>query len=239
MVSDTFLQRRACLQAAGAPEAEALPRESDDGRRSCLHFSIGACHPCAGAMLIFSVSLQFYVTDDARRESCGRRSCSYVGADTRPMTEDPSEALRSRLNDKHLKLRNTLKACETWEAKEPFDSRSLQGSVRKASTNHPSPQPWRASCIQKWPILCPRHLGHRSGPSFECCCAHRPPSRAPQPPRAEATGPTLRPPRQPAPVRGEGVEGERLGARQGAAGDGTARRCAAPAENDGGGSGVI
>ena len=25
----------------------------------CLHFSICACHPCAGAMLIFSVPLQF------------------------------------------------------------------------------------------------------------------------------------------------------------------------------------
>ena len=25
----------------------------------CLHFSICACHPCAGAMLIFSVSFQF------------------------------------------------------------------------------------------------------------------------------------------------------------------------------------
>jgi hypothetical protein len=25
-----------------------------------LHFSICACHPCAGAMLIFSVSFQFY-----------------------------------------------------------------------------------------------------------------------------------------------------------------------------------
>jgi len=24
------------------------------------HFSICACHPCAGAMLIFSVSFQFY-----------------------------------------------------------------------------------------------------------------------------------------------------------------------------------
>ena len=25
----------------------------------CLHFSMCACHPCAGAMLIFSVSFQF------------------------------------------------------------------------------------------------------------------------------------------------------------------------------------
>ena len=27
--------------------------------KNCLHFSICACHPCAGAMLIFSVSFQF------------------------------------------------------------------------------------------------------------------------------------------------------------------------------------
>ena len=26
---------------------------------NCLHFSICACHPCAGAMLIFSASFQF------------------------------------------------------------------------------------------------------------------------------------------------------------------------------------
>ena len=28
--------------------------------KDCVHFSICACHPCAGAMLIFSVSFQFY-----------------------------------------------------------------------------------------------------------------------------------------------------------------------------------
>jgi hypothetical protein len=28
-------------------------------QKNCLHFSICACHPCAGAMLIFSVSFQF------------------------------------------------------------------------------------------------------------------------------------------------------------------------------------
>ena len=28
-------------------------------QKKCLHFSICACHPCAGAMLIFSVSFQF------------------------------------------------------------------------------------------------------------------------------------------------------------------------------------
>ena len=29
------------------------------GPRLCLHFSICACHPCAGAMVIFSVSFQY------------------------------------------------------------------------------------------------------------------------------------------------------------------------------------
>ena len=29
-------------------------------KEAMLHFSICACHPCAGAMLIFSVSFQFY-----------------------------------------------------------------------------------------------------------------------------------------------------------------------------------
>ena len=28
--------------------------------KNLVHFSICACHPCAGAMLIFSVSFQFY-----------------------------------------------------------------------------------------------------------------------------------------------------------------------------------
>ena len=43
-----------------------VPILTDDPRReslttisACLHFSICACHPCAGAMLIFSVSFQF------------------------------------------------------------------------------------------------------------------------------------------------------------------------------------
>ena len=30
------------------------------GEKNLDHFSIYACHPCAGAMLIFSVSFQFY-----------------------------------------------------------------------------------------------------------------------------------------------------------------------------------
>ena len=37
------------------------PRDIGGGCKKNLdHFSIYACHPCAGAMLIFSVSFQFY-----------------------------------------------------------------------------------------------------------------------------------------------------------------------------------
>jgi hypothetical protein len=39
------------------------------------HFSICACHPCAGAMLIFSVSFQFYRMSPKRRS--GGRSWTY------------------------------------------------------------------------------------------------------------------------------------------------------------------
>ena len=33
---------------------------AEDFQKNLVHFSICACHPCAGAMLIFSVSFQFY-----------------------------------------------------------------------------------------------------------------------------------------------------------------------------------
>ena len=42
----------------------SLRKSPQSFRKSCaensLHFSICACHPCAGAMLIFSVSFQLY-----------------------------------------------------------------------------------------------------------------------------------------------------------------------------------
>ena len=37
----------------------ARPGQGEASPKNCLHFSICACHPCAGAMLIFSVSFQF------------------------------------------------------------------------------------------------------------------------------------------------------------------------------------
>ena len=58
-------------------------------KKNCLHFSICACHPCAGAMLIFSVSFQFYRvappegagelehhTNDSNALSCCTTACS-------------------------------------------------------------------------------------------------------------------------------------------------------------------
>ena len=44
----------------GRPPHPYIHRFSHAWAKNLLHFSICACHPCAGAMLIFSVSLQFY-----------------------------------------------------------------------------------------------------------------------------------------------------------------------------------
>ena len=48
----------------------------EDWQKNLDHFSIYACHPCAGAMLIFSVSFQFYRMSPKRqpcRQLCGIR----------------------------------------------------------------------------------------------------------------------------------------------------------------------
>ena len=50
----------------GKKRQEAAKRMGKGGRnwknetKNLVHFSICACHPCAGAMQIFSVSFQFY-----------------------------------------------------------------------------------------------------------------------------------------------------------------------------------
>ena len=41
-------------------ESRAFLKPSCARAKNLVHFSICACHPCAGAMLIFSVSFQFY-----------------------------------------------------------------------------------------------------------------------------------------------------------------------------------
>jgi hypothetical protein len=54
--------RRVVVEMGGvclcAPTA-CMIRNDNNKIKNCLHFSICACHPCAGAMLIFSVSFQF------------------------------------------------------------------------------------------------------------------------------------------------------------------------------------
>ena len=50
------------LEAGRTHLARGSLRQADSTTcsKNCVHFSICACHPCAGAMLIFSVSFQFY-----------------------------------------------------------------------------------------------------------------------------------------------------------------------------------
>ena len=49
------------LMLSGAKRASMRVRCVLQGLlKKCLHFSICACHPCAGAILIFSASLQVY-----------------------------------------------------------------------------------------------------------------------------------------------------------------------------------
>ena len=52
-----FAKGHVPLQTRLAPCAAKPPLRV--GTKNQLHFSICACHPCAGAMLIFSVSFQF------------------------------------------------------------------------------------------------------------------------------------------------------------------------------------
>ena len=52
-----------CVRMARNDISPTLPRRQRRrvrGVKDFVHFSICACHPCAGAMLIFSVSFQFY-----------------------------------------------------------------------------------------------------------------------------------------------------------------------------------
>lgn len=47
-------------RAQESGKSRTVLQRSRKWRKNWLHFSICACHPCAGAMLIFSVSFQFY-----------------------------------------------------------------------------------------------------------------------------------------------------------------------------------
>ena len=57
--STKFVVRAVALLSAKQSE-EKSSKMIVDLTSSAVHFSICACHPCAGAMLIFSVSFQFY-----------------------------------------------------------------------------------------------------------------------------------------------------------------------------------
>jgi len=41
------------------PRLQISGGKTETGQKNLIHFSICACHSCAGAMLIFSVSFQF------------------------------------------------------------------------------------------------------------------------------------------------------------------------------------
>ena len=56
-----------------------MMKEAPEEKKNLDHFSICACHPCAGAMLIFSVSFQFYQMSPKRRQLVHLR-CIYTMA---------------------------------------------------------------------------------------------------------------------------------------------------------------
>ena len=51
--------RRGRSFLAGAGPAQPPSGRLGPSQKNCLHFSICACHPCAGAMRVFSVSFEF------------------------------------------------------------------------------------------------------------------------------------------------------------------------------------
>ena len=104
-------------------EIRALRLHTSKGlvlQKKCLHFSICACHPCAGAMLIFSVSL----TDDPRRESISQVFVIRLGRRPRIFTcEDNSTCFICLFGNATVFyacvwIRFTLYACTTcaWKA---------------------------------------------------------------------------------------------------------------------------
>ena len=54
-------------------ENYGLQGPGQKSQKNLDHFSICACHPCAGAMLIFSVSFQFYRMSPKWRPGCSAR----------------------------------------------------------------------------------------------------------------------------------------------------------------------
>ena len=52
-------RRHVCPRESPVKKKGSLSQRLPNWKKNCLHFSICACHPCAGAMLMFSVSFQF------------------------------------------------------------------------------------------------------------------------------------------------------------------------------------
>ena len=48
-----------CLKSQVLDCIREIENEKVKSLKKCLHFSICACHPCAGAMLFFPVSFQY------------------------------------------------------------------------------------------------------------------------------------------------------------------------------------
>ena len=56
--SRSLLARSRAPSGRRATPCVLVPSRGTAPSKNCVHFSICACHPCAGAMLIFSVSFQ-------------------------------------------------------------------------------------------------------------------------------------------------------------------------------------
>ena len=54
-----FAQKSSQFYKISKPYMKINQTKVKDIKKMGIHFSICACHPCAGAMLIFSVSFQF------------------------------------------------------------------------------------------------------------------------------------------------------------------------------------
>jgi hypothetical protein len=68
------LTRATALQCRESHDDHDSAEPSADARRCFLHFSICACHPCAGAHANLLCTVPS-LTDDPRRESAGARKC--------------------------------------------------------------------------------------------------------------------------------------------------------------------
>ena len=76
--SRSLLARSRAPSGRRATPCVLVPSRGTAPSKNCVHFSICACHPCAGAMLIFSVSFQFYRMILERNPKCKRNTSWYT-----------------------------------------------------------------------------------------------------------------------------------------------------------------